>query len=104
MSFKRDIDNFNYLLFIEMKVDEAADIIYGAVDTNANIIFGAMINEFQDDDEVSVTVIATGFPDSDTSDPFQIDRMPRSNIRKGQKQRRRFIPSLLHTNFPNLSV
>jgi len=42
------------------EVNEAADIIQQAADPEANIIFGAVIDESLDD-EVRVTVIATGF-------------------------------------------
>jgi len=42
------------------EVNEAAEIIASAADTNANIIFGAVIDESLAD-EVRVTVIATGF-------------------------------------------
>lgn len=42
------------------EIDEAARVITDAVDPNANIIFGSVIdNELQD--EVKITVIATGF-------------------------------------------
>ena len=42
------------------EVNEAAEIIASAADTNANIIFGAVIDESLAD-EIRVTVIATGF-------------------------------------------
>jgi cell division protein FtsZ len=42
------------------EVNEAAEIVQGAADTNSNIIFGAVIDDAMDD-EVRVTVIATGF-------------------------------------------
>ena len=42
------------------EVNEAAEIIQSAADRNSNIIFGAVINEDLED-EVRVTVIATGF-------------------------------------------
>ncbi|MGB4505269.1 MAG: cell division protein FtsZ [Syntrophaceticus sp.] len=42
------------------EVNEAAEIISQAADSEANIIFGAVINE-ELEDEVRVTVIATGF-------------------------------------------
>src|SRR5436309_2500070 len=42
------------------EVNEAAEIVQGAADSNANIIFGAVLDESQGDD-VRVTVIATGF-------------------------------------------
>ena len=53
------------------QVDEAADIIYDAVDTNANIIFGATIDETQTSSEITITVIATGFPDDEVAEPFE---------------------------------
>ncbi len=44
------------------EVNKACEIIYNAADRDANIIFGAVINE-DVKDEVRVTVIATGFTD-----------------------------------------
>ena len=42
------------------EVNEAAEVVTGAADQNANVIFGAVIDEGSKD-EVRVTVIATGF-------------------------------------------
>src|SRR5207245_7447915 len=42
------------------EVNEAAEVVTGAADQNANVIFGAVIDESLSD-EVRVTVIATGF-------------------------------------------
>jgi cell division protein FtsZ len=42
------------------EVNEAAEVVTGVADPNANIIFGAVIDEAMGD-EVRVTVIATGF-------------------------------------------
>jgi cell division protein FtsZ len=42
------------------EVNEAAEVVHDAADPNANIIFGAVIDEHGSDD-VRVTVIATGF-------------------------------------------
>ena len=42
------------------EVNEAAEIVQNAADRDANIIFGAVIDE-QQEDEISVTVIGTGF-------------------------------------------
>jgi cell division protein FtsZ len=42
------------------EVDEAAQVVTGAADPNANVIFGAVIDEAMGDD-VRVTAIATGF-------------------------------------------
>src|SRR5437867_11057359 len=42
------------------EVNEAAEVVTGAADQNANVIFGAVIDD-SISDEVRVTVIATGF-------------------------------------------
>jgi cell division protein FtsZ len=42
------------------EVNEAAEVVTSAADANANVIFGAVIDESLGD-EVRVTVIATGF-------------------------------------------
>src|SRR5919197_257507 len=42
------------------EVNEAAEVVTNAADQNANVIFGAVIDDAQGD-EVRVTVIATGF-------------------------------------------
>jgi cell division protein FtsZ len=42
------------------EIDEAAKTITGAVDPDANIIFGAVLDESMDDD-IKITVVATGF-------------------------------------------
>lgn len=43
------------------EVEQAADAITKATNTNLNIILGAVINDNLDDDKIIVTVIATGF-------------------------------------------
>jgi cell division protein FtsZ len=42
------------------EVDEAAQVVTSAADSNANVIFGAVIDDAMGDD-VRVTAIATGF-------------------------------------------
>ncbi|MGA0241780.1 MAG: cell division protein FtsZ [Candidatus Marinamargulisbacteria bacterium] len=66
------------------EVNDVADIIYSAVDADANILFGSVIDESLDD-EIMVTVIATGFhpidetPLSDASDTMTpLDEAPLS--------------------------
>jgi cell division protein FtsZ len=44
------------------EVNEAAEVVTSAADQNANVIFGAVIDDSKGD-EVTVTVIATGFGD-----------------------------------------
>ncbi|KAK4526204.1 hypothetical protein GAYE_SCF20G4118 [Galdieria yellowstonensis] len=43
------------------EINAAAEVIYEAVDLNANIIFGALVDDSMEN-ELSITVIATGFP------------------------------------------
>jgi len=45
------------------EVDEAARVISKAADTDANIIFGAIINEKMSD-QIQITVVATGFDET----------------------------------------
>jgi cell division protein FtsZ len=52
-----------------MEVNEAAEIIAGMVDPNANIIFGAVIDPSMED-EVRITVIATGFDGAARAQPL----------------------------------
>jgi cell division protein FtsZ len=51
------------------EVSTAADTIYEVVDPNANIIFGAVIDEARQG-EIQITVIATGFTGDHTSIPL----------------------------------
>jgi cell division protein FtsZ len=56
-----------------MEVSEAAQIIKDAADPDANIIFGAVIDE-KADSEVRITVIATGFDlAKHTDEPAQLE-------------------------------
>jgi len=52
------------------EVEDAAEVIRSAANTDINIIFGAVINEALND-EVVVTVIATGFDEASTIDTYQ---------------------------------
>jgi len=63
-----NITGGNDLLLHE--VSEAADIIYEAADTEANIIFGAVRDE-RIENEVKITVIATGFDLNVSDQPLQ---------------------------------
>ena len=44
-----------------VEVNKAAQVIYDAVDDEANIIFGALVDDNVDDDSITITVLATGF-------------------------------------------
>ena len=56
------------------QVNAAAEEIYQAVDEDANIIFGALIDE-SFGSEMAVTVIATGFPDNNKNNDEETKRL-----------------------------
>jgi len=63
-----------------MEVNEACSVVQEAAHEDANIIFGAVIDETLGD-EIRVTVIATGFPVENTEiDPVEHGRHPNPSI------------------------
>lgn len=82
------------------EVNAAADLVQKAADPDANIIFGAVINEHLKD-EIIITVIATGFEKGvKSSKPKMLDR----SFDSGQRELQGFkddgldIPTFLRTN------
>jgi len=73
------------------EVNEAAEIIAQAADPEANIIFGAVIDEKMSE-EVRVTVIATGF---DKEDKFKVTEM---GIKQSGDEDELYIPQFLRKN------
>ena len=63
------------------EVSEAASIIHESADENANIIFGAVIDENMND-EIKITVIATGF-DKDNANSSVVSLREASNLNNG---------------------
>jgi len=49
------------------EVDRASKVIYSNVHPDANVIFGVLVDKQQEVDEVSITVLATGFSRADTA-------------------------------------
>jgi len=66
------------------EVNEAAEVVTGAADQNANVIFGAVIDESLGD-EVRVTVIATGFGSQRRRRPIETSA---STSRAGAQEQR----------------
>ena len=64
-----DITGGNSLTLFE--AEDAAEVVRNAANTDINTIFGAVINENLND-EVIVTVIATGFDDNNPDDDGDI--------------------------------
>ncbi|MDI7741578.1 cell division protein FtsZ [Lysinibacillus fusiformis] len=74
------------------EVQEAADIVASASDEEVNMIFGSVINENLND-EIIVTVIATGFSDDILTQPQrQQNTRPINNVRTGQAQPQQQAP------------
>jgi cell division protein FtsZ len=67
------------------EVNEAAQLIQNEADTNANIIFGAVVDQSMRD-EVRVTVIATGF------EGFELLARTPQRVRRASARRRRVSP------------
>lgn len=57
------------------EINAAAEVIYEAVDLNANIIFGALVDDSMEN-ELSITVIATGFPQPSDSPSSTVAQNP----------------------------
>lgn len=64
------------------EAEDAAEVVRASANTDINIIFGAVINEDLDD-EVIVTVIATGFEDNDNMPTYVEEATPE----KGKKDK-----------------
>lgn len=70
------------------EINDAADFVANAVDPEANIIFGTVVDESLGD-QVRVTVIATGFKDQSTSSALPtINLTPRSQTPSRSQQTR----------------
>ena len=74
------------------EVNEAAEVVTSAADQNANVIFGAVIDE-QLRDEVRVTVIATG---------FGAQRRRRARAAGAPRRARRPVASARATDVPSI--
>jgi cell division protein FtsZ len=75
------------------EVNEAAEIVQSAADTNSNIIFGSVIDDNMSD-EVRVTVIATGFDQRGSGSVTASTRRPSSGPGPERPRRERGDVSL----------
>lgn len=67
------------------EVNEAAEIVRSAASPNANIIFGAVIDENMND-QIKVTIIATGFKDKLTDKVIKTDKAIKSKSTEKKKK------------------
>jgi len=70
------------------EVNEAAEVVTSAADQNANVIFGAVIDEAKGD-EVTVTVIATGFGDRKRRRRREVPALITEEPRRRERERER---------------
>ena len=70
-----------------LEVNEAAEVVTGAADRNANVIFGAVIDESLGD-EIRVTVIATGFDAGYRRERGARDRGERTSSERAERSER----------------
>ncbi len=78
------------------EVNEAADLIRSAVDEDANIIFGAGIDETLND-EIKITVIATGFGDTPSNIRKKASKV---NVEEEEKEELNFESSIEDLDIP----
>ena len=71
------------------EVNTAAELVQKSIDPEANIIFGAVIDESMED-EIAVTVIATGF-DKERIPQTSVDRILKGDIPSGANRTNRFL-------------
>lgn len=68
------------------EINDAANVIIESIDPDAQVIFGAVINEKLTEGEVQVTVIATGFEPKTPIKTFDIDEAKELSLEKIQKK------------------
>jgi cell division protein FtsZ len=67
------------------EINDAANVIIESIDPDAQVIFGAVINEKFTEGEVQVTVIATGFEPKPPITDFEKDETAEPNLDELQK-------------------
>ncbi len=68
-----------------LEINEAANIITESIDSNAKVIFGAVVDETVRKGEVQITVVATGF-DADKVNESPMEKLSRINIEEKTKE------------------
>jgi len=75
------------------EVNEAAEIVRNAASPNANIIFGAVIDENMKD-QIKVTIIATGFKDKLLDKVIKTDKATKSKSAEKKKKAKEELEDL----------
>ncbi|MCF7816236.1 MAG: cell division protein FtsZ [Candidatus Pacebacteria bacterium] len=81
-----------------LEIQDAARIITESIDPHAKVIFGAIKDEKLKKNEIRVTVIATGFPETDSNHQIPImrnlDRAPQASAEEKEPLRGRIFNSI----------
>ncbi|WP_048602578.1 cell division protein FtsZ [Rubeoparvulum massiliense] len=85
------------------EVNEAADIVSSSADRDVNMIFGAVINEDLED-EIVVTVIATGFDETKQQPVTREERHLHSANRRPSRLEEELEPTNLGDDLNNLEI
>merc|ERR1719203_1018604 len=56
---------------LDSPIDQATGVVFNIVDEDANVIFGALIDDDISDDSVTMTVLATGFRGDKQGNPYE---------------------------------
>ena len=85
------------------EINDAADLVANAVDPEANIIFGTVVDESLGD-QVRVTVIATGFNDANVQQPLPTMTMPSSRPASPRPAARPAAPAPAPAPAPSMPI
>jgi len=82
-----------------LEINEAANIITESIDTNAKVIFGAVVDETIRKGEIQITVVATGF-DEDKVNESPMEKLSRINMEEKKTEEK---PEDSQMTFPRKS-
>ncbi len=82
------------------EIQEAAKIITESIDPNAKVIFGAIKDEKLKKNEIRVTVIATGFPESEISKQEPIFQLKKQEMKQEDREEKRTETPIIKTISP----
>jgi cell division protein FtsZ len=71
-----------------LEINEAANIITESIDSNAKVIFGAVVDETVRKGEIQITVVATGF-DADKVNESPMEKLSRISLEEKTKEEKK---------------
>ena len=82
------------------EIQESAKVITESIDPNAKVIFGAIKDEKLKKNEIRVTVIATGFPESEISKSEPVFQLKKQETKQEDREERRMETPIIKTISP----